>query len=380
MASDGAGMAGAANPSRKKMMPVRLPASPFPWRENISTSCSEKINMPKRWLSCLCALLLLLSLNGCEDESRKVKIGVSISVGGAARWQKDMAFMEKRAKELGADIELRLNLPDSPKTQTEDCLEMLSNGIDVLILTPSNVHKVDQLLTYAKQKGVKVVSYARAAAGGNVDLFVGYDCYKIGQSMGQHLSEKIYRGDIILLKGDENDFNTPLLYYGAMKYIKPLIESGDLKPILDVYVPKWSPAEAKRLVKEAVAANGNRVDAIFASNDRLAGAGAEALKELGVGNHVVITGMDAELAAVKRIIAGTQDATVYMDLKELAYAAVDEAYNIATEKRVNVNSELGNSTDKINAFLINGKVVTRENIDKVLIEPGHFTKEEVYPE
>ena len=336
--------------------------------------------MLKKWLSCICALFLFLSLTGCEDNNHKVKIGVSIGVGGAARWQKDMAFMEERAKELGADIELRLNLPTSPKTQTEDCLEMISNGIDVLIITPSNVQKTDQLLTYAKQKNVKVLSYARAAVGGNVDLFVGYDCYKIGQSMGQHLIEKIYRGDIIILKGDENDFNTPLLYYGAMKYIKPLIDSGDLKPILDTYVLKWSPAEAKKLVKEAVAANGNHVDAIFASNDRLAGASAEALKELNVTNHVVITGMDAERNAIKRLLAGTQDVTIYMDLKELAYAAVDEAYNLATKKRVNVNSELDGSTNKINAFLINGKVVTKENINKVLIEPGHFTKEEIYSE
>ena len=80
-------------------------------------------------------------------------------------------------------------------------------------------------------------------------------------------------------------------------------------------------------------------------------------------------------------LAGTQDATIYMDLRELAYAAVDEAYNLATKKKVNVNSELGNDgSNKINAFLINGKVVTRENINKVLIEPGHFTKEDIYSE
>lgn len=110
--------------------------------------------------------------------------------------------------------------------------------------------------------------------------------------MGQHLTEKVYHGDIIVLKGDVNDFNTPFLYYGAMKYIKPLIENGKLNMVLDAYVPKWSPAEAKKLVKEAVAANGNRIDAIFASNDRLAGAAAEALEELHVTNHAVITGMD----------------------------------------------------------------------------------------
>ena len=72
--------------------------------------------MLKKWLSCICAAILLLGLGGCEDNSRKVKIGVSIGAGGAARWQKDMAFMQERAKALGADIELRLNLPDRTET------------------------------------------------------------------------------------------------------------------------------------------------------------------------------------------------------------------------------------------------------------------------
>lgn len=51
------------------------------------------------------------------------------------------------------------------------------------------------------------------------------------------------------------------------------------------------------------------------SNDGLAGGAAAAVQELGLKNHVIIVGMDAELAAVKRLVAGTQDATVYMDLK-----------------------------------------------------------------
>lgn len=92
--------------------------------------------------------------------------------------------MQERAKALGADIELRLNLPDSSKTQAEDCLEMLSDGIDVLIITPNNTRKVDDVLMYAKQKNTKVVSYARAVMGGSVDLFVGTTAIRSGRTWG----------------------------------------------------------------------------------------------------------------------------------------------------------------------------------------------------
>lgn len=112
--------------------------------------------------------------------------------------------------------------------------------------------------------------------------------------------------------------------------------------ILDAPVPGWSVEEAKKMVMDVVASNGNKVDAILAPNDMLAGACAEALKELGVKGHVTITGMDAVLDAVKRIVAGEQDATIYMDLKELAFIAVDEAYHMARNEKVNVNSNFDN--------------------------------------
>lgn len=90
--------------------------------------------------------------------------------------------------------------------------------------------------------------------------------------------------------------------------------------------------------------------------------------------------MDAELAAIKRILAGTQDATIYMDLRELAYAAVDEAYNLATKKKSTSILNWATTVAIKQRVPVNGKVVTRENINKVLIEPGHFTKEDIYSE
>lgn len=334
----------------------------------------------KKILTLVCLALLFFAISGCkEDEPKAVKIGVSFGVGGADRWFKEERYMRERARELGAELEVRFSTPDKAKSQSEECLEMLADGIDVLIIVPSDVRKSAEILSYARQKSVKVISYARAVMGAPVDLFIGYDCYKIGQSMGQHLTEKVYKGDIILLKGDENDFNTPFLYYGAMKYIRPLVEKGDLKVLLDTFVYKWKPDEAKKLVKAAVEANGNKIDAILAPNDRLAGGALEALQELGVSGKVVITGMDGELSALKRLVQGTQDMTVYLDSKEMAETAVEQACNMVRRKKVNVNSSLDTeSSSQVDAYLVNGKVVTRENLNKTMIEPGVYSQEAVY--
>lgn len=333
--------------------------------------------MKKIFAVLLASLLILAGLPGCAGGSEKVKIGVSMGAGPAIRWDSEKVYMEERAEELSIDIEVRLNRNEEEKTQYQDCVELIDSGIDTLILMPRVVTEVGEIMAYAKEKGVPVISYARVILGEPVDLYVGYDSEAMGQKMGQYLAELVYEGDYILFKGDEKDSNAGLLYDGAMRYIDPI--RGDINVLLDTAVEGWDPALAKEMVKEAVAANGNHVDAILAPNDKIAGACVEALEELGVTEAVAITGMDAEADALKRVVNGKQGMTIYMDLRELACTAVDEAVHMAKGEKVNTNAEYdNNSGSAIDANLIVGKLVVKENIDRVLIDGGYFTKEEIY--
>ncbi len=343
------------------------PGNPF-----LFTKDDTKPNaMLKKLFSCFLLVFLCVAC----DNAGKPRLGISFGVGPAKRWPMEMTIMVDRARELGMDVDARLNKTDTPKTQTEDCIDMIDNGISTLILVPRDANKTDEILDYARKKNVKVLLYARTILGKNLDFFVGYDTHKIGQSLGSHLSEKTYKGSMAILKGDANDFNVPLLNDGAMKYFQPLVEQGNLKIILDENIAGWSPEVAHKKLTAAIRKNNNQIDAVFAHNDIMAGV----VKELGIKNHVVKIGMDAELPAIKRLVNGTQDATVYMDLKSMATTAANEAYNLATGKPANVNAAFDNkSASTIKAFLINGKIITRENIDKQLIDTGVYTREEVY--
>ena len=322
-------------------------------------------------------MLISFMITGCSSNSDKqIKLGVSFGVGHASRWESEKGYMESYAKELGIDIEVRLNQTDTPLTQEEDCKEMIDGGIDVLLLTPRDANNVSGIIAYAKQHNVKVICYARVVAEDGTDLFIGYDCEKIGQTLGKYLAETVYQGDYIILRGDESDQNGILLYQGAMKEIETVKQ--DINILLDEPVAGWDPAKAKQMVKDAIIKNENKVDAILAPNDKIAGACAEAIAELGITTPVAITGMDAELDAVKRILHGTQSVTIYMDLKLLAETAIDEACNLANGKDVNTNAQYTVNDQQIDAHLINGYLITDKNLDKILIESGYFTKEQVY--
>ena len=48
-------------------------------------------------------------------------------------------------------------------------------------------------------------------------------------------------------------------------------------------------------------------------------------------------------------------------------------------QKVDVNADFDNQGEStVASYLINGQVVTKQNIDKILIDKGYYTKEEVY--
>lgn len=57
-----------------------------------------------------------------------------------------------RAKELGADITVRFNTTDTPKTWREDCFELIDSGINVLIMIPRDLRQVDDIVELCKKE------------------------------------------------------------------------------------------------------------------------------------------------------------------------------------------------------------------------------------
>lgn len=344
--------------------------------------------MKKAVLFCTLTALLSTCLFGCSSD-KTPKIGVSLGVGSAPRWAQEKIYMEDRAEELGAKIEVHLSEMSEGESQMEDCISLINSGIDVLIMRPKDTEGIEDVIELAKKKNVKIINYAGLVDQQPIDLFVGYDCRQIGQTLGQYLSEMVTEGNYIILSGPPEDkYVSSFIYDGAMEFIDPIRD--DINIILDESVPGWSPDEAKTMVHDAISQNENKIDAILAPNDGIAGACAEVIKELGITSKVVITGMDAQLEAAQRIVAGTQSCTIFMNGQFLANTAVEEACKLAKGEKISVNAEIDNGSDNpvpanlinksnvIPANLISGQLVTKENLDKKLIDSNYFTHEEVY--
>jgi D-xylose transport system substrate-binding protein len=93
-----------------------------------------------------------------------------------------------------------------------------------------------------------------------------------------------------------------------------------------------------------------------------------------------VTGQDAELAAVQRIIAGEQYMTVYKAIKPEAEAAAELAYDLAAGKSVpsgTINGKTNNGASDVKSVLLTPVAVTKQNVKDTVVKDGFWTKDQI---
>jgi len=313
--------------------------------------------------------------------SGKIKIGLSLPTLREERYPRDRDAFTKKAESLGAEVLVQAANNDE-NLQSNQVENLLTQGIDVLVLDPQNADSAAALVDEAHKAGVKVISYDRLIKNTDVDLYISFDNEKVGELQGKFLTDLVPKGVYFVFAGAPTDNNATLFKQGAMKYIQPLADKGDIKIAYDQAIKDWQPEEAMRLCEDALTANNNKVDAILAPNDGTAGGIIQALAAQGLAGKVPVTGQDAELAAIKRIVAGTQSMTVFKDVRVEAEKAAELAVQLAQGKEVSelsdVNGATNNGKTDVPSVLLTPIVITKDNLDKELIDSGWFTKEQVY--
>lgn len=337
----------------------------------------------KVFVMVMVVLLILSTFVGCQSktssQSKKIKIGFSLPTLREERYQRDRDYFVKRATELGAEVLVQAanNDENLQKSQVEN---LITQGINVLVLDPQNAESAAVLVEAAHKAGIKVISYDRLIKNADVDVYISFDNVRVGEMQGKFLTEKVPKGNYFIFAGAPTDNNATLFKQGAMKYIQPLADKGDIKILYDQAIKDWQPEEALRLAENALTANKNNVQAILAPNDGTAGGIIQALEAQKLAGKVVVTGQDAELAAIKRIVAGKQSMTVFKDVRKLAQKAAEIAVAMAQGQDVSkdINGKVNNNKMDVPSILLDPVIITKDNIDKELIESGWFTKEQVY--
>jgi len=342
----------------------------------------------KRTVLCVLALALALSIFGCasapSDQSAatnkpkdgKIRIGLSLDTLKEERWQRDRDLFVKKAEELGADV-LVQSANGNDRVQVQQAESLLTQGIDVLVVVPHNAEVAASIVDSAKKQNVPVISYDRLIKNADVDLYLSFDNEKVGELQAKYLLERAPKGNYVLLGGAPTDNNAKMFRDGQMKAIQPAVDKGDVKIVADQWCRDWLASEALNHTENALTQNKNDVVAVVASNDATAGGAIQALEWQKLAGKVLVSGQDADLAAMQRIVAGTQSMTVYKPIAPLATKAAEAAITLAKRETVPTTATVNNGKKDVPSILLEPIVVDKNNVRDTVIKDGYHTADAI---
>jgi D-xylose transport system substrate-binding protein len=314
--------------------------------------------------------------SGGGAKSGAVRIGFSMDTLKEERWQRDKELVEKHAKEVGADITTEVANGDDAR-QLSQVDNLLTHGIDVLIVAPHNGVAASTIVERAHAAHVPVISYDRMIMNCDVDLYVSHQVPKIGEMQAQYALQHMPKGNYVLIYGSQTDNNAMLLKDGQWRVLKPAVDKGDVKVVAENFARDWLASEARRIMDDALTKSGNDIQAVVASNDGTASGAISALPPQLVGK-VLVTGQDAELAACQRIVRGEQTMTIYKPIQPLAYSAVDSAMKMARHEKIDAPDKINNGKIDVPSILQTPIAVDKSNMMDTVIKDGYHKMEEVY--
>jgi D-xylose transport system substrate-binding protein len=304
------------------------------------------------------------------QKANTLKIGFSIEAMNGERWQTDLDAFQTRAKQLGAEV-LTADAKGNDDLQFQQVQDMIKSGIKTLVLLPHDATKAARMVHAAKAAHVNVISYDRLVQNSDVDLYITFDRVAIGTMQAEYLVRHAPKGNYVLIAGSPTDAGAKSIHDAQMKVLQPYIDRGDIHVIADCYMKEWLPSEAYLFTLKTIDSSHGDIAAIVASNDGMAGGAIQALAEHHLAGKVLVSGQDADLAAIIAIAQGTQSMTVYKPITNLAVTAAKEAVRLAKGEKSHAESLT--STTKVPRILLQPVLVTKDNIKTTVVKDGFQT-------
>lgn len=331
----------------------------------------------KKSMICVLTAALVTGLAAMPAFASKEKpvIGFSIDDLRLERWTRDRDYFVEAAKALGAEVNVQ-SADANAQRQVSQIENLIAKKVDAIVIVPFDSKVLTNAVKEAKKAGIKVISYDRLILKADVDAYISFDNERVGFMQAEGVLKAMPKGNYYMLGGAPTDNNAKLLREGQMKALKPAIDKGDIKILGDQWVKEWNPEEALKIIENVLTKNANKVDAIVASNDATAGGAIQALNAQKLTGKVAISGQDADLAGVKRVIDGTQTVTVYKPLKLIASEAAKMAVDLVRGEKPAYTHQLDNGSKKVDSFLLTPILITKENVD-LLVKDNFYTKEQL---
>lgn len=327
------------------------------------------------------------------------KVGIALPSASDERWSADGAYLEQYLKEKGCEVSLVYS-DGLGEQQTADVSQLLSDGCDLLIVSPLADASLAEVLGKAAAADIPVISYDRMIRGTDaVSYYISYDHYRIGQQQGQYCIDALglkpedtsKEYNMEFFAGDPADTDTGYLFNGAYDTLKPYLDAGVLNvpsgqmTFGAVTSSGADSSSAENRMKELLNTRYDKktqLDILLCADDTAALGVIKALDSSYKGkNHVIVTGQGCGQENLNCIRSGKQSMTVYMAPGQEAAVAADLAFTLLAGESADGSlisdsawdftcvydtSSYDNGTGIIPSYLIVPEVITADNIRTVI--------------
>jgi len=338
------------------------------------------------------AAIVSLTMAGCSNAAEvndgavavdpsQAKIGLLLPDSVTVRYENaDRPEFEARIAELCPDCEvLYANADNDAAKQQQQAESMLSEGVSVLVLAAADASAAASIVGLAAAQNVPVIGYDRLINSPDAVAYLSFDNEEIGRIQAQALLDELAAngvepgdGGILMVNGAIDGGAAPF-----KKGAHEVFDASDYTILAEYDTPGWDPAKAQDWVAGQLTQFGDQVKGIYSMNDGMTGGAIAAMK--GAGFPLVpITGQDAEVSALQRILIGDQFMTIYRVIKEEAGKAAELAIDLVNGKELTSDRTATTPDgDEVPAFLLDPVVVTIDNIQSTVVEDGYVDASEI---
>jgi D-xylose transport system substrate-binding protein len=331
-----------------------------------------------RGLIAIMAGTLMLAVSPVAATAKGKTIAVSWKTFQEERWKTDEAAIKKVVDAAG-DKYISVDAQGSAAKQATDIEGLITQKVDVILVVAYDSDAILPSFKAASDAGIKMISYDVLVEDPHA-LYVTFDNVGVGRLMAKEIEKAKPKGNYAFIKGDKGDPNATFLFQGITEVLKGAMDGGKIKGVCETFTDGWKPDNAQKNMEQCLTANNNKVDAVVAENDGMAGGVVAALAAQGLAGSVPVSGQDGDKAALNRVALGTQTVSVWKDARALGKAAGEAAVAIAAGKKVSslkgvTKFNKGKKGVEVDAILLTPDPITKKNLNDV-IDAGWIKKEE----
>ncbi|MET9041509.1 MULTISPECIES: sugar ABC transporter substrate-binding protein [unclassified Streptomyces] len=326
------------------------------------------------------------SSSSTPKKGNDITVGLLLPETDNPRYEQfDRPIIERQVKSLTHDQGkvVSANAGADAAKQSQQLEQMIADKVDVLLVDAVDAKAIEPGVQKAKDAGIPVIAYDRLAQG-PIDAYISFDNELVGQVQGRALVEKLGTkasgSTIVMMNGSPTDPNAAQFKTGALSELQDKVK---IPKAGEFDTKDWKPENAKANMDKAIQAIGlGNIAGVYSANDGMAGAVIEALKDAGVTKMPPVTGQDAALDAVQRIISGEQYMSVYKSYPEEANNAAEMAVAKVQGRSIEFDALTRDKVDSpttknIPSMLVPVVALTTDNIKDTVIQDGIYTVKQI---